>query len=380
MASSAPRSRAAGMWRPNVRVLACSCACILALQQLLLRARFASRSVVCLDADTAAPPPGVHAQPAFVMIWSTDVALFGLISRRSVESIFFHHPNASLRVYSNTLPETAFSEMRAAGYAVSVRRYNVTALLHGTPAAPWLDRLHEWQRGLYFYSHLSDVLRLALLYREGGVYLDTDVLLARPLRLAAVPSTLRHPPPRASHGRPGDDGSSASGGSSSSSALPRGGGASALLRDGLLGVESYAEGDLSRAVLNGAILYFEAGSPFLRSAMHEFAASYNPLLWGWNGPELLTRVRSRCGALPGSTVQVEPPVAFYPIYWGEVQRFAGDAEPERQADMWATIQRSSYAVHLWNKKTSNLNLSKRSLLHRLLHTWVVLPPTPWVLS
>lgn len=286
------------------------------------------------------------AEPSFLMLWSTNSSSFGLVPRRAIESVFYHHPRATLRVFSNTLPPDFFAMLNAAGYAARVQPYNLTQILEGTPAAPWLARVSEWQSGPYFFSHVTDALRLALLYREGGVYLDSDVLLVRPLRLAGVPSTLSSPP------------------------LERG--ASSTLHNSI-GIEAFEGSWFPRPVLNGAILVFDAGSPFLWNAMHELATSYDPRLWGWNGPELLTRVYFQCAFEGDSAVQIEPPEAFYPIYWGDVNVYAGGEQLERHALVWTTIQRHAYTAHLWNQKTASLSAHPRSLLHRLLHQWVVLP-------
>jgi hypothetical protein len=131
-------------------------------------------------------------------------------------------------------------------------------------------------------------------------------------------------------------------------------------------------------MLNGAILVFPSRhSRFLWAAMAEFASSYNQRSWGWNGPELLTRVAlARCAAVPGVEVQIHPPDTFYPIYWRGLERLASapdgpDAALQRR--MWQRLRRRAYTVHLWNRKTAELELQPGSLLHRLLHTWTVLP-------
>ena len=72
-------------------------------------------------------------------------------------------------------------------------------------------------------------------------------------------------------------------------------------------------------------------------------------------------------------MQVEPPESFYPLHWDAVAQHADGRHPEADAAMWATIQRSSYAVHVWNRKTADLSFARGSLLHRLHNTWMVLP-------
>jgi hypothetical protein len=41
--------------------------------------------------------------------------------------------------------------------------------------------IEEWKKGPYFFSHITEIIRLASLYKYGGVYLDTDVIVMRDL-------------------------------------------------------------------------------------------------------------------------------------------------------------------------------------------------------
>lgn len=278
----------------------------------------------------------------FVLLWSTDATSFTLRSRRCLESVFYHHPQATVRVYSNQLPHNFFAAFRQRGYRVHVHRYNLTQLLTDTPAEPWLQRVAEWERGPYFYSHVTDAVRLALLFRVGGVYLDTDVILTRPVRMASAPAT------------PGGE-----------TELP-------ALRNAL-GVESYADTRTGQMTLNGAIMAFERGSRFLWNCLHEYAADYKADRWGWNGPELLTRVQERCASTEGAAVMVEPPERFYALHWSDVARFATGQQPEADERMWTTIKQRAYAVHVWNRKAAGLTFAEGSFLYRLHNTWTVLP-------
>ena len=60
-------------------------------------------------------------------------------------------------------------------------------------------------------------------------------------------------------------------------------------------------------------------------------------------------------------------------HWLDVARYADGAHPQSDDAMWSTITRSSYAVHVWNRKTSSLRFARGSLLHKLHNTWTVLP-------
>ena len=313
-------------------------------------------------------------EPSFVLLWSTNATSFTLRSRRCIESILFHHPHATVRVYSNQLPRHFFREFTRRSFDVRVLRYNVTQLLQATPAAPWLERLDEWRRGPYFYSHVTDAVRLALLFRVGGVYLDTDVIVTSRIRLAAAaqpPLAAAAQPPVAAAAQPPVAGESAAS-SAAAAAAARAGSHRRALHDAL-GIESYADPRTGLLTLNGAVMAFGVGSRFLWNALAEFAADYKADRWSWNGPELLTRVQARCAASDGAAVQVEPPESFYPLHWKDVAAYADTRHPAADAEMWATIERRSYAVHVWNRKTAELRFAEGSLLHRLHNTWTVLP-------
>ena len=53
---------------------------------------------------TAAGRLASAGSPSFVLLWTTSVERFGLRSRRCIESIFFHHPHASVRRAFHSLP------------------------------------------------------------------------------------------------------------------------------------------------------------------------------------------------------------------------------------------------------------------------------------
>jgi len=160
-------------------------------------------------------------------------------------------------------------------------------------------------------------------------------------------------------------------------------------RGAVMGVEAFVGGDPRRPILNGALLlaaggrYEGRGEPLLWNALAEFTKTYRPDLWGFNGPELLTRVWLRCaGGAPdaranrtavGRDVRVLPPPAFYPIHWSDAPVYASAREPKRQERMWRRIRKHSYAVHLWSRKTAGLPVRPGSLYHRLLSAFTVLP-------
>lgn len=113
------------------------------------------------------------------MIWTTNATSFRSYRHKVVESVFAHHPTASVRVLSNTLPSDTFAALRSSGRDVNVIPFDVDDLFDGTPLATWLAS--NASQGEHYYSHVTDAARYALLWKYGGLYIDFDVILLQPL-------------------------------------------------------------------------------------------------------------------------------------------------------------------------------------------------------
>ena len=77
---------------------------------------------------------------------------------RSVESIFYHHPTAEVKVYSNTLPNDTFSILTEAGYSIEICRYKLESMLVGTPAEEFIGKLESARLGPYWYANVANLL------------------------------------------------------------------------------------------------------------------------------------------------------------------------------------------------------------------------------
>lgn len=69
----------------------------------------------------------------------------------------------------------------APGLSLWPRLNSVGVVDAGTPAEKWYEGIEEWRKGQYFFSHITEIIRLATLYKYGGVYLDTDVVVMQEL-------------------------------------------------------------------------------------------------------------------------------------------------------------------------------------------------------
>ena len=298
----------------------------------------------------------------FHFIYTTSPRTISWKTVRAIEYVFFHHPRATVILHSNTLPAfgrqegsrggeeepntkglpRAFALLRGLGYDLSVRPFSVLAVLEATDlsqnhVSAVRAMLPRWRRGANWYSNETNLLRLALLYLHGGVYLDTDVFVIRP--------------------------------------FPR-----ALLRNAL-GYE-----DVNDQQPNGAVMAFDKGSRFLALALERFVKEYDGEVWGWNGPKLLRRlledptvtphVRNAtawwgsgdgAGGFAGGgdvIASILPHGIFQPIRWQEASRCFTDSG-------FAPDLSRTLAIHLNSRKTQKYTAAPMSLCREVLHKWCI---------
>jgi hypothetical protein len=153
------------------------------------------------------------------------------------------------------MTEKPLKKVQKLGYNITVRGFQLQPLIDAAVALP--DSLvnppkaEEWMStkilrnflGNAWYADIADLVRLLLLYTEGGVYLDTDVLVAKPL----------------DHLR-------------------------------------YHIGFQNPDSPNNAVMVFrDKGNAFVGECINEYFANYisNTNSWGYMGPQLLQRVWKR---------------------------------------------------------------------------------------
>ena len=107
---------------------------------------------------------------------------------RSIESIFYHHPTATVTVHSNELPQDTFDVLSEAGYNIEVADYDLDSLLSGSPVEDFVRGLGEARRSDNWLRHETELLRLLILYQQGGVYMDSDVILVWPINVVTTNS------------------------------------------------------------------------------------------------------------------------------------------------------------------------------------------------
>lgn len=247
---------------------------------------------------------------------------------RCVESVFHHHPFATVVIHSNTLSQTTFDVLTEAGYDIRVESYDLVELAKGTPAEAFVrEELPYAREGEHWYSHATDLLRLLILFKRGGVYMDTDVIVVRSL-----------------------------------SDLPT----------NVIGWES-------RLNMNGAFLKFRKGHPFLEACIWKFSRHYSQA-WSENGPLLISRVwrewsASRDGGGDVSAVHRE---AFYMFSYREIKKECFEETSGSSYKTNLKILRSlAYVVHLYSKVTAaygtkQMRIKEGTLCKHILNSFCVL--------
>jgi len=268
----------------------------------------------------------------FFMTWLSPLAQFGRRELLVLESLFRWHRGGCLLVASDTMDSAGGRDklrpFLERGFRLAVASPDFAYLLNGTPAEAWLGAV---QRGgvslgsVPLGQNLSNLLRLALLYRYGGIYLDADVVVLRPL------SDLRN----------------------------------------AIGAQAVDEATGEWRRLNNAVMVFDRAHPLLHEFIAEFAAAFDGSKWGHNGPYLVSRVAARLRhGSPDLAFTVLPPRAFYPVHWSRIGGLFV-APKGRKDKRWVkakveNIKGESFGIHLWNRESSRLEMEEGSVIGTLI--------------
>ncbi|NXG20937.1 A4GAT galactosyltransferase, partial [Grallaria varia] len=246
----------------------------------------------------------------------------GYLFSCSVESAARTHPGASVVVLmrglareNTSLPEHWAFSLLSCFPNVQIRPLDLPELFSGTPLKKWyLWPLRRWEP--YFLPTLSDACRIVLMWKFGGIYLDTDFIVLRNLQNLT----------------------------------------------NALGIQGEDE-------LNGAFLSFKPKHKFMELCMKDFVENYNAWVWGHQGPGLLTRVfKQWCSirtiqSMSCKGVRALSPEAVYPIPWQNWKKLfeaTGALELHK-------LLKNTYAVHTWNQMShgTRLQVPSQALLAQL---------------
>lgn len=270
----------------------------------------------------------------FFMTWISPARSFKGRELLAAESVFKSHPRGCLTILSRTLDsERGYKILKPLldrAFKILAITPDLPSLFKNTPVEAWFDEMKRGKKdpGLIpLAQNLSNLMRLAVLYKYGGVYIDTDFIVLK----------------------------------------------SFMGLKNSIGAQSIDPISKSWTILNNAVLVFDKNHPLLEKFMENFASNFDGSRWGYNGPFLVSRVVAKvtgAKATPGFNVTVLPPVAFYPVDWNKIGELF--KKPENQAtSSWAKavlaqLNNEAYGIHLWNKHSKSYIMQKGSVIERLV--------------
>ena len=266
------------------------------------------------------------------MTWLAPAKDFGKREFLSIDTLFKAHPKGCLMILSRSLDTKRgyriLKPIIDRGFKVLAITPDVSFLLKNTPAEAWLESMKKGEQDpgfVPFPQNLSNLLRIAVLYKYGGAYLDTDYVVLRDF------FDLRN----------------------------------------AVGAQSIDSKTKQWTRLNNAVLIFDINHPVLYDFMEDFAENFNGNRWGYNGPYMVSRVVERVATKPGYNLTILPPKAFYPVNWMEINKLFKKPGNESESRWLESMVNElndgnqTYGVHLWNKSSKKLDIEEESVVAKL---------------
>ncbi|XP_067125780.1 lactosylceramide 4-alpha-galactosyltransferase-like [Centruroides vittatus] len=185
---------------------------------------------------------------------------------------------------------------------IRLNRIDLNDISEGTPLEEWF-RSKKWSKSKYSVTELSDALRMLLIWKFGGMYLDLDIVVLRPVY--AIKNFI-------------------------------------IMQD--------------KAYVNNAIFRFDQWHNFLYRCLLNFQKNYNETVWGSTGPNLFTKiVKDYCKieslkrlSAKNCDMDVLPEYAAFPIHYSKWQDYF---RPPTSSLL--NILKESFAIHVWNNLSKN---------------------------
>ncbi|KAG6641491.1 hypothetical protein CIPAW_09G077200 [Carya illinoinensis] len=116
------------------------------------------------------------------MVWNSPPWMYGVRHQWGLESLLSWHRDACVVVFSETIELDFFKySLVNDGYKVAVAMPNLDELLKDTPTHVFASVWFEWRKTKFYSTHYIELARLAALYKYGGIYLDSDIIILKPL-------------------------------------------------------------------------------------------------------------------------------------------------------------------------------------------------------
>ncbi|XP_050226868.1 uncharacterized protein At4g19900-like [Mercurialis annua] len=268
----------------------------------------------------------------FFMTWISPVSSFGRREFLAMDTLFKVNPNGCLMILSGSMDSTKgykiLKPLLNLGYKVTAVTPDLQFLFKNTPAESWFQEMKSGNKDpgeIPLAQNLSNLIRLAVIYKYGGVYIDTDFIVLKSFK--GVRNSI--------------------------------------------GAQSIDPVSRNWTRLNNAVLVFDKNHPLIYKFIEEFAGTFDGNKWGHNGPYLVSRVVGKVSGRPEfRNFRVLPPIAFYPVDWNKIGGFF--RKPEDQATLkWVKakllqLSGETYGLHLWNKQSNRIRIEEGSVMAGLI--------------
>ncbi|MED6216832.1 hypothetical protein PIB30_011734 [Stylosanthes scabra] len=268
----------------------------------------------------------------FFAVWLSPAKNFGEREFITFDTLLKVHPQGCLLILSRSMESKRgyliLKPLLDRGFKVQAITPDLPFLVKHTPAETWLEGIKSGNKdpgSIPMSQNLSNLIRLAMLYKYGGVYLDTDLIFVKDM------SQLRN----------------------------------------AIGAQFVDLDTKKWTRLNSAIMIFDMKHPILFDFLQEFASSFDGNKWGYNGPYLATRVVGRVEGKVGYNLTILPPSAFYPVDWNKIKDYYKKPTTD-SGTSWVDNRfveliygGKTYALHLWNKRTRDLEIEEGSVMAKL---------------
>ena len=233
-----------------------------------------------------------------------------IVKNPDVLSCFFsmaeYNPEKNIYIMSNIIDPILFIKYQN----IHIVKYSIEILLADTPAFNgYFDIKTQISNSKYWYSHETDLIRFIMLYKYGGIYLDSDIVVLRNIDYEHIKNTVS------------------------------------------------LEADNDDSITGSAFLCFEKKHPILKEILANFWTSWDTHNWACVGPSLVNQFRSRIHLLP---VFYFYPISFEDIcYYSVNECFLSELEKNRIDQI-----QHSYGIHLWNSRLKKhlFELNYKSLI------------------
>ncbi|XP_037285864.2 lactosylceramide 4-alpha-galactosyltransferase-like [Rhipicephalus microplus] len=230
-----------------------------------------------------------------IIIWFVESSNETCLKGRqacSIESALLHNPSARVILLTTGQLSADCDYYKALSSLENFASFkpNLTDTFSDTPIYSWY-KSRNWTMGPYRIEDLSDGIRLAVLWKYGGIYLDLDVIVL----------------------------------------------------NSLLELNNSVMFEVTGQLTN-SVLYFHKAHPFIGEALKRCAEEYSAVRWGSCGPSLLGRVYYSWSN-GRKVVRFRERETFFAIGYDAWMSFF---QPSKTGSVFEAVA-NSYGVHLWNK-------------------------------